>query len=176
MKKLLVIAMVMVCGFLSSAQAQLPGNPANPHGTLIDRPGVALAKWERVGYNVYWEFTLTTSNTFIPPPGIWDRAYVEFWASNMKTSPAIMFPGSMNIIFDEWNYPYGSRYYSGVIDLSDYEEGWTTLQADFNFFTGDPNNPDEVGDTNFIDTPADFGFPDPSLLTKKTIQKQLSNK
>jgi hypothetical protein len=150
MKKLLVIAMVLVCGFLSSAEAQLPGNPANPHGTLIDRPGVALAKWERDGNNLYWMIDLTTPTTFIMmdtgpyPP----ESYVEFWGSNSNASnpsdpgsPYVMFPGSMNLTFDAVTYPYGSRVYYGTIDLSNYDDYWTNIQADYSFYIN------EFGDT-----------------------------
>lgn len=156
MKKLLLVAIVWFCGFLNSAQAQLPGNPSNPHGTLLNYPGLAVANWERVGYNLYWEFTLTTPGTFTAYPASYRPPYVEFWASNGKTSPNIIFPGSMSLILDGFNYPYGTRYYSGIIDLSDYEEGWTFIQADFMFYTGDPNDPQEISETNFEE---ELGFP-----------------
>lgn len=154
MKKLLIIAIVFVCGLLNAAEAQLPGNPLNPHGTLFDRPGLALARWERDGTNLYWEFEITTPATFYLPSGTypWYESYIEFVAYkdnyNDPSSYRVPYPGSMSFNFDAYNYPYGYRYYSGIIDLTDYDDYWTNIQADFSFYID--NNDGVSSDSNFI--------------------------
>jgi len=138
MKKSGFIFILFFIAFVSRGYAQLPNNPANLHGTLID-DGTALAKWEKVGDSLYYEITITTPATFVDHSYMFmgslnDESFIEFFGYEHDYNDR--YPGSFRVHFDAETFPYGTRTYSGVIDITGWSDEWTTIQANYQFFNG----------------------------------------
>ena len=105
-----------------------------------------ITKWEKDGNNLYWEMTVTTPNYFLSAPG--ELSGVEFVAYNHLGDG--LFLGSMAVTYNAENFPYGTQVYHGIIDLTDFDKDWTTIQAGFGYVEGTPLDHHEVWYTDMI--------------------------
>jgi len=142
MRKLSFVFVVFIA-FISKSYAYLPNNPANSQGTLISNSEV-LAKWEKQGDSLYYEITITTPTVFndqtqpLIGGGYYNQSYIQFYGYEHDYNEK--YPGSLSIIFDASSFPYGTRTYSGVMDITGWSDDWTTIQADYQFFDSSNNS------------------------------------